>query len=61
VWLDRGELDKIVERASRYVDRDDDDIRQPQPTQPEYRRQRADYGDDRYYRKRKSFWSELFD
>jgi Zn-finger nucleic acid-binding protein len=34
VWLDRGELDKIVERAARYArpDRDDDD---------------SDWGDDR--------------
>ena len=54
VWLDRGELDKIVERASRYAD-DDEDRREP----------RGRPGDDRdrgrYYEKRKTFWSELFD
>jgi Zn-finger nucleic acid-binding protein len=59
VWLDRGELDKITERASRFVDRDDDDDderwRRPQG-HVEYRDR-----DDRYYHKRKSFWSDLFD
>ena len=25
IWLDRGELDKIIERASKYGDRDDRD------------------------------------
>ncbi|MGH9159606.1 MAG: zf-TFIIB domain-containing protein [Vicinamibacteraceae bacterium] len=53
VWLDRGELDKIVERASRYTDNDDED----QWRAPERRRE---YEGDRY-RKRKSFWGELFD
>ena len=54
VWLDRGELDKIVERASRFNDDDDDD---------RHRRTDERYGDrdDRHYRKRKSFWHELFD
>lgn len=54
VWLDRGELDKITERASRYRDEDDDDRR---PERREYRDERH----DRYYHKRKSFWKELFD
>jgi Zn-finger nucleic acid-binding protein len=53
VWLDRGELDKVVERAARYADDDDDDRR-------EYDR-RPDFDRERYYHKRKSFWSELFD
>ena len=70
VWLDRGELDKLVERASRFNDRDgdDDDRRPPLPgRRPEYRDDDRDerYDDDRYrdgrYHKRKSFWSELFD
>jgi Zn-finger nucleic acid-binding protein len=56
VWLDRGELDKITERASRFVDRDDDDDERRRV--PGYR---DDYGHDRHYRKRKSFWSEIFD
>jgi Zn-finger nucleic acid-binding protein len=53
VWLDRGELDKIVERASRFVDDDEHRWR------PEQRGHAHDR--DRYYHKRKSFWSELFD
>lgn len=58
IWLDRGELDKIVERASRFNDDDDDDDRRERQMRPgEYGR-----GDrEHYYKKRKSFWSELFD
>jgi Zn-finger nucleic acid-binding protein len=55
VWLDRGELDKIIERSNAYEtaaprggyakrDRDDDD----------------DYRDVRGHR-RKNWWTELFD
>ena len=33
VWLDRGELDKIIERSARFDDDDDDDRRQ-QPAPP---------------------------
>jgi uncharacterized protein len=63
VWLDRGELDKIIERAAptvqapRYQDDDsrpdyDDDDRRPYS------------GDDKHYyekKKRKSFIEDLFD
>jgi hypothetical protein len=56
VWLDRGELDKTVERASRFADRDDDDDDRERYPQRSY----EDRG-DRYYHKRKSFWSQLFD
>ena len=73
VWLDRGELDKILERAEREIPltgRDDDDDRE------DYRRrdhERSGYGyvdDDRRegyrgygkpHRKRKSFLSEMFE
>ena len=55
IWLDRGELDKIIERAARFSDRDDDDDRRRYPEQ------RYEHRDDRRYHKRKSFWSELFD
>jgi Zn-finger nucleic acid-binding protein len=74
VWLDRGELDKIIERASRYEgsfsrDRDDDDDdddyhRRTPPPPPPYPNTYAPHGDSRSdyrYKKRKSFWSELFD
>lgn len=53
VWLDRGELDKLVERAARYEDHDDDRWR--------FGDRRPEYRDERYYRKRKSFWTKLFD
>ena len=54
VWLDRGELDKVIERASRYSDDDDDDRRGRSEYRPEHLR-------EGHYRKRKSFWTELFD
>ena len=53
VWLDRGELDKLIERAARYADDDDDDRWRGGERRP--------YDRDRDYQKRKSFWSELFD
>jgi Zn-finger nucleic acid-binding protein len=66
VWLDRGELDKITERAARFVDgrADDDDRYRDSERRPDYDRDRYDRDrDDRPYygHKRKSFWSELFD
>lgn len=56
VWLDRGELDKIIERSSNTV---------PQaapapaavPTQPQHYGQQPVY----YHKRRKSFLEELFD
>jgi Zn-finger nucleic acid-binding protein len=69
VWLDRGELDKIIERSASYA--------QPQAPAPapEYReperRYGGDYRDERYhggpphhggyYRKRKSWLSDILD
>jgi len=83
VWLDRGELDKVIERANSYYGRrhddddddDDDDRRrraghpgdyrghgyppqQPPPYPPAYPQQYPQQG---YYKKKKSFWQELFD
>lgn len=54
VWLDRGELDKITERASRFMADDDEGRWRPSERGHEY-------GRDRDYHRRKSFWSELFD
>lgn len=52
VWLDRGELDKILEREARFIssaygrsDRDDDDRDDRDRTQPG----------------RRSIWRDLFD
>ncbi len=58
VWLDRGELDKIIERAADRVDaREPDHQREYYPEK---------YGDDRRHhgphgRKRKSLLGEIFD
>ena len=64
VWLDRGELDKIIERAAPA-----EAMRQPEPPPPprydERRYEGRDYRDDDYkrkpYKKRESFLGELFD
>jgi Zn-finger nucleic acid-binding protein len=62
VWLDRGELDKIMERASRYSADDDDDRSRSSERRHEYDRgPDRPYDRDRGHYKRKSFWSELFD
>ena len=78
VWLDRGELDKIIERSSRLEesyrkrgdDDDDDDDDRRRYVDPRSGQQPG-YGQPGYgapppyppqhYKKRKSFWSELFD
>lgn len=58
VWLDRGELDKIIERA--------ESARAAEPQQPSarpqaaYPREDAGYG-KHGYKKRKSVLGELFD
>jgi Zn-finger nucleic acid-binding protein len=59
VWLDRGELDKIIARSDRDEDDDDhrrgdDDRYRNQPPPPH----QGGYG--KPYKK-KSFWHELFD
>lgn len=51
VWLDRGELDKIIERNAPAA---------PASFAGAPRNDRDDYRDKRHY-KRKSFLSELFD
>ncbi|CAM2869946.1 zf-TFIIB domain-containing protein [Helicobacter burdigaliensis] len=65
VWLDRGELDKIIERASS--------VAQPQQQNRNYQEDRGyqergnvyrEHKDSGYYhkpKKRESFFSELFD
>lgn len=56
VWLDRGELDKIIERSAAHA--------APPPPPPPSRSERRDYDDDdRKYRKKKrgGFLDDLFD
>lgn len=56
VWLDRGELDKIIEKST-WSDRYDDE-RYRYYDEDDYR----DKDRDEYrYRKKRSFWGELFD
>jgi Zn-finger nucleic acid-binding protein len=69
VWLDRGELDKIIERATPAQSAPPAFAQQqpaPYPPRPERFDERR-YDDDRYkdrdhrHRKRKGFLGELFD
>jgi Zn-finger nucleic acid-binding protein len=56
VWLDRGELDKIIERSSASVPEAPPQMQQPQYQQP--------YGQGyghKPHKRRKSFLEELFD
>ena len=65
VWLDRGELDKLIAVGGREAESG----YQPEPPRQEYREQRPSYPDDRrykddhYYKKKKkeSFLKDLFD
>ncbi|GGI73845.1 hypothetical protein GCM10007973_08350 [Polymorphobacter multimanifer] len=62
VWLDRGELDKIIERSSSYIEPKNQggDHRRPNEKPISY----ASGDDDDHYRRKsrkKSFFSELFD
>ena len=56
VWLDRGELDKLIERSEAWAP--------PPPPPPPPRQEpygRYDDRPQRPYKKKKSFLSELFD
>lgn len=54
VWLDRGELDKLIERSAA--------VAPPQAAQP-HRGESRQYGDYRpgYHKKPKSWLSDIFD
>jgi uncharacterized protein len=66
VWLDRGELDKIIERAALVVGTSERQTPQRDRGSGDYREHRA-YDDDEYddeYRRKKrkrGFLGELFD
>lgn len=53
VWLDRGELDKLIEKSAS--------AQTIQSVQSDYRESRDDHRKEHYYKKRKSFLSEIFD
>jgi uncharacterized protein len=61
VWLDRGELDKIIERSDRDDDDDDNDRRRTPPPIPGSYAGGEGHGYGHKPYKKKSFWHELFD
>jgi uncharacterized protein len=70
VWLDRGELDKIIERSAAQESSPAQPVQQQQAP-PQYQQQPQyghydkhhghGYGHGHNYKKRKSFLEELFD
>ena len=58
VWLDRGELDKIIERSAAPAQPPQNTYRSPVP--PAYSHHQQDYGHG-YKKRPKSFLEELFD
>ena len=69
IWLDRGEIDKIIERSLEDVSAESSaapqhaPASQPQPTRSSQPYPHHHHEDDYHYRKdkKKSFWMELFD
>jgi Zn-finger nucleic acid-binding protein len=69
VWLDRGELDKIIERSASYTKPSETDAtREDKPYQPDPYPRQQPYGqqghyNDPYYKhkKKKGFLSDFFD
>ena len=88
VWLDRGELDKIIQHSLGHMAATNAEQhaaqaaapqaaqpgyppRQPQQQQPYPQQQQPyqqqpypqhdKYGDNRHYKRKKSFWEDLFD
>ncbi|HEY9010990.1 MAG TPA: zf-TFIIB domain-containing protein [Devosia sp.] len=65
VWLDRGELDKIIDRATPPAPAAHAPEPRHEERRPDPRYEGRDYRDDDYrrkpYKKRESFLGELFD
>ena len=64
VWLDRGELDKIIDRSlGEPPARSEDDERRGHAERPDHHRGHHDTGHGGYYKKKKreGFLSDLFD
>ncbi|MER9296303.1 zf-TFIIB domain-containing protein [Mesorhizobium sp. M0621] len=57
VWLDRGELDKIIERSGREAAPAPQSAAFSQPRHDDYSRSQG----HRYPKRKKSFFEELFD
>ncbi len=61
VWLDRGELDKILEREASYSSAPPQPMPQNDPRYGSQRRRDDDDDHYRYGKRKKSIWHELFD
>ncbi len=65
VWLDRGELDKIIERSSREAEPPQPPVQtyrpDRQPQSPSLPPHAGHHGQQGYPKRRKSFLEELFD
>jgi len=61
VWLDRGELDKIIERNTASAPDAPPQMQQPQYQQPQYQQPYSQGYGPKPYKRRKSFLEELFD
>lgn len=60
VWLDRGELDKLIERSVQESSPQAAAPAQQHQTDPAYHYERSHSSYDKRYKK-KSFWHEIFD
>lgn len=62
VWLDRGELDKIIDRSLAQSAPAPAPVQQQAPPQQQYREPQRGYDQGYYKKKRKESWlSEIFD
>jgi len=68
IWLDRGELEKLLARATAELEQPRERYREPQNDRPREHDRSRDYDREppsspKHYRghKHKSFWHELFD
>lgn len=59
VWLDRGELDKIIERSGAADSREE--YREPSREYERREYERPEYKHDPRYKKKKGFLGDLFD
>lgn len=61
VWLDRGELDKIIDRATAGTAQPPREAPRDAPREAQRHREEDDHRSHKPYRKKESFLSDLFD